>query len=174
MSIAGNLANAAASLLEGMEEIKIGKLLVSALTGLDGSDPLNVTEKPVDAGFVMTDAAVALPVQRTLEICLADPEFTPEALIQAAMSGDAASLTQSWRKKKELLYKMRDDRELVIVQTHEDTFKSMIIQDIIPHYDVMENWDAFFATVYLQKISVVKSSAAGGLMDQLKDAVGGM
>ena len=174
MSIAGNLASAAGSLIGGMEEIKIGDLLVSALTALDGSDPLDVTMKPVDQGFIMTDAAVAMPVHRTLEICLADPEFSPEALVQAALSGNAAALTMSWREKKDLLYKMKNDRELVTVQTQDDVFESMIIQDISPHYDVMDNWDAFFATVYIMEVRVVQAAGAGGLLDQALDAVGGM
>ncbi len=174
MSIAGNLASAAASLLGGMEDAKIGDLTLSALMALEGSDPLDVTRKPVDKGFVMTDAAVALPKDRTLEICLADPCFSPEALIQAALSGDAASLTQTWREKKDLLYKMKDDRELVTVQTHEEVLPSMMIQDIIPHYDVNENMDAFFATVFVMEIRVVEGSAAGGLLDQALDAVGGL
>ncbi len=174
MSIAGNIASAAASLLGGMEDAKIGDLTLSALMGLEGSDPLDVTRKPVDQGFVMTDAAVALPIDRTLEICLADPDLSPEALVSAALSGDAASLTQTWREKKDLLYKMKDDRELVTVQTHEEVLESMLIQDIIPHYDINDNWDGFFATVFVMKILVVEGGAAGGLLDQALDAVGGL
>jgi len=174
MSIAGNLASAAKSLLDAMEDAKIGDLTLSALMGLEGSDPLDVTQKPVDAGFVMTDAAVALPTQRTMEICLADPELSIEALAQAALTGDTAALTQTWREKKDLLYKMKDDRELVTIQTHEEVLESMLIQDIIPHYDVNENLDAFFATVFVMKIRVVEAGAAGGLLDQALDAVGGM
>ena len=172
MSIAGNLASAAASLLDAMEDAKIGVLTLSALMGLEGSDPLDVTRKPVDQGFVMTDAAVKMPMERTMEICLADPELSPEALVQAALSGNTASLTMTWRHKKDLLYQLFNDRELVVVQTHEEVFESMLIQDIIPHYDINENWDAFFATVFVMEVRVVEGSAAGGLLDQALDAVG--
>lgn len=158
MTIPSNLADAAAAVRDGefglIEDIKIGDLIVSALTGLDGSDEMTITEKPVEAGYNITDAAIKMPARRSLDIVLANPSYTIEAGITAALSGNVEQLVDTWREKKKRLYQIFEDRELVTLQTHEDILESMLIQSITPLYDLENNLDAFVCNVQMQQVFV--------------------
>ena len=57
-----------------LEYIKIGDLIVSACTGLSGSNEITITEKPIGAGYPITDAAVDVPLEKSLDIVLANPQ----------------------------------------------------------------------------------------------------
>ncbi len=176
--IPNNVADAAAAVKDGelglIEQVYIGDLLVSALTGLSGGDEMIVTRKPIEEGFAASDAAVRLPTVRSLDICLANPDYSIEAGATAAMTGDVSSLTDTWRDKKDKLFQMFESKEIVEVTTHENSYPSMIIESITPWYDVEENWDAYFATVVVSEIPETSSGTDGGLIDKAKDAVGGM
>jgi len=174
--IPNNIADAVASIRDGefglIEQIYIGDLLVSALTGLSGSDEMIVTEKPIEEGYAATDAAVRLPTVRSLDICLANPDYSIETGVTAALTGDVSSLTDTWRDKRDTLWQMFEDKEIIEVQTHEDNYPSMIIQSITPWYDADENWDAYFATVVVRELIETSTGSEGGLLDKAKDAVG--
>ncbi|MCP4537156.1 MAG: hypothetical protein GY832_08405 [Chloroflexi bacterium] len=176
--IPNNVADAAAAVKDGelglIEQVYIGDLLVSALTGLSGSREKIVTEKPIEEGFAHTYAAVHLPIVLSLDICLANPDYSIEAGATAAMTGDVSSLAETHRDKRDRLFQIYDDDEIVGVTTHENSYPSMIIQSITPWYDVEENWDAYFATVVVKEIIETSSGTDGGLIDKAKDAVGGM
>jgi hypothetical protein len=173
-----NVADAAAAIKGGeiglIPVIKIGDLTISALTGLSGPDAKTITRKPVEAGFTITDAAVKVPFVKNLDICLANPSFAIDAGISAALTGDFAGFTETWRDKKDQLYQIFNDTEIVDVQTHEDIYESAIIEVIDPFFDVAENSDAFFARVTVSEIMQVKTIVTSGILDQPKVSVGGL
>jgi len=177
MGLPTSLADAAASIADGtlglIEIVAIGDLAVSALTGLDGSDEMMITDKPIEEGFDVSDAAIKIPTTRTLNICLANPDFSVEAGIEAALSGSFGGFADTWRDKKEQLYEYYNNRELLSVLTQENLYTDMLISSITPWYDVNQNDDAFFATVVFKKINKVGDPLAG-LIDAAESAVGGL
>lgn len=159
MPIPTNVADAASAVRDGVfgqaQDIKIGDLLVSALMGLDTPDETAITDKPVQAGYSVNDMAVDLPQIQTWNIILTNPDISAESAVVAAFTGDASSLTQTWRDKKDQLYQYKKDRELLDIQTHEELFSNFMVQSIIPNYDVNENLDAFVCTVQLKQIKLI-------------------
>jgi hypothetical protein len=159
MGFPTNIADAAAAYRDGslglIEEIKIGDLVVSALTAIDYSHEMEITEKPLQAGYDATDAAKEIPIEINIDICLANPDYSIEAGLTAALTGNAESLVQTWRDKKNQLYEYWKTKTLVSFQSHESIEDSLLIRSIRPYFDVDENYDAFFANVTLKKIKIV-------------------
>lgn len=150
-----------------------GSLVVSALMELSGSDELDITSKPIESGLEITDAAIDVPTRREMVICLANPDFSIESGITAALTGAWGGFTDTWRDKKNQLYKFFNDREILNFNTHEAVYTSFLIQSIEPLWDVDENWDAFFARVAFKKIVIINDVLAG-LTDAAEEAGGGL
>jgi len=157
-----NLADAIQAAREGelglIEEIKIGDLTVSALMELDAPESLMITKKPIQNGFSMTDAAIDDRQPIVMTILLANPVYSLDASVDALISGDVEQFTQTWRDKKRELYQMKNDREIIDVQTHEEIYTSVMIQSIAPIYNTANNWDAFFCNIVLERIRVLGES----------------
>ncbi|MCP4712577.1 MAG: hypothetical protein GY869_28465 [Planctomycetes bacterium] len=175
MTFPTNLAEAAAAISDGtlglIQSVAIQDLAVSALTGLDGSDNYDITDKPIASGLTISDAAVKLPTIRQLHICLANPDFSVEAGLDAVLSGSFSGFTDTWRDKKDQLYEYFDEREIVSVLTQESLYTSMLIQSITPFWDINENSEAFFATVTIKQIVTIEDALAG-LLDAAEDVMG--
>lgn len=140
---------------------QIGDVVVSALTGLSAPRELDITRKPIEDGYAVTDAAVDVPQTLTLEVCLTNPGFSIGEVSSAAMSGSVSSLLSTWRDKRDYLYQILEDRELVNVLTHEGWYIDMLLHSIDPIFDADENYDCYFATLQMTQIKVVASSLAG-------------
>jgi hypothetical protein len=178
MPIPNNIADAAAAVRDGslglITVAKIGDLVVSALTDLSATLAIIPTRKPIAAGYTVTDAAVDVPQDLSLTICLSNPQYSADAALAAAMTGDVSGLTETWRDKRDQLKQMLDDREIVTVQTHEGVYESMLVTMIDPIFDVDENADAYFAYVSCTKYRQIETGAGGGLLDKAKESVGGL
>ncbi len=173
-AIATAAAAAAKAILGLVDVVKIGDLPVSALTSLSNPSELRVTRKPIGSGYAITDAAVDVPREITMGVCLADPQFTPDEIAAALLSGTLSSLTESHRDKRAALEQKKEDRELFALQTHEGVYFNMLIQSIDPIWDVDSNWDAFFASVTMVQISISDILDAGGILDQIEQSMGGL
>ena len=174
MSIPASAAAASVLLAVGnllLEDVKIGDLLVSACTGLSGANELEITRKPIGTGYVITDAAVDVPIEKTLDIVFSNPQFSPEKLAQALLTGEIESYTESWRDKKDKLYEMQKNRDIVTLQTHENSYENMLIRVIDPVFDNVENWDGWLGTVILSQIIPIAADSGGGILDSGEEAV---
>lgn len=154
-----------------LEYVKIGDLVVSACTGLSGANEILITEKPIGAGYPITDAAVDVPLEKSLDIVFSNPQYSAEAIAAALISGEADSLTESWRDKKDKLYEMQATREIVTLQTHEGSYENMLIRVIDPVFDAVENWDGWMGTVVLHQINPISADGGGGLLDAAEETV---
>ncbi|MCP4604484.1 MAG: hypothetical protein GY847_28840 [Proteobacteria bacterium] len=176
MGIPTNAVDAASALADGslgvIEIIKIGDLTVSALQGLSGGDEMRITDKPVQSGFAVSDAAVRMPVERTLDIVLANPDLAIGSVTSAVLSGDPGSLGETFRDKRDELYAYFEEKEILTYQTHESVYESAMIQSITPYFDVDENWECWIGAVHFKEIKQLVVAGAGGLFDQAKEAVG--
>jgi hypothetical protein len=137
-----------------IEKVKIGDIIVDALVGLDDTEILRVTRKPIQDGTVMTDAAIEDVQPLVMDIVLANPQYSIEQLATAALTGDTSGLTQTWRDDKRQLYQYKRDRELLLVQGHEDLYPNCLISSISPRYDTEENLDCFWATVVFERMPI--------------------
>jgi hypothetical protein len=155
-----------------IDTIMIGDLIVSQLTGLSAPRSISVTRKPIEDGFTITDAAVDIPIELNMEILLANPEYSVEAGINAALTGNLETLTDTWRDKRKELERIQDERELVTIQTHEGSYDNMIIQSIDPIFEVEDNWNAFFCSVTAVQITKVANKSTGGLVDSYEEVYG--
>ena len=164
----------AEAILGVIDIVLIGDVAVSALTDLSNPSELRVTRKPIHQGYAITDAAVDEPLEIQMGVCLADPQYTPDELARALLNGTIASFTESWRDKRDALYQMQYDRELVTVITHDQVYFNMLLQSIDPIYNTEFNGDCLFARLTLIQINVVDLVEATGILDQAKQAVGGI
>ncbi len=178
MALPVNATEIAAAIQDGtlgvIEDVMIGDLLVSALTALDTPETLTVTRKPVQQGFTVTDAAVDNNDDIILTIVLANPQFSVEAGISAAISGSVSSFTETWTDKRNKLYQMMRDREIIAVQTHDAVYSSMLISGIIPLYDVSANFEAWLGTVTCTPYTTKATTYSGGKKAQSKAWLGGL
>lgn len=155
-SIPTNIVDVANQIQSGdvgiIDVVTLGNLTISALTGISGSDKKSVTRRPVQAGFQVVKGIVSVPTDKFLNIVLADPDFSAEAGIQAALTGSLAGFTESWRDKKDLLYEMfNEDGESEIFEARlpNDVWHSRFISEIEQIHDVEEDWNCFIARVTL-------------------------
>jgi hypothetical protein len=177
MPLPNNLSDAAAAVKDGsigiIEIAQIGDVIIGALRSVSAPSRLRVTRKPVEAGYVMSDAAVEEPDDLYLQICLTNPDFSAEGLLSAAITGNPGALTATWREKKDTLYQYKSDRQLVTARTHEGSYKNRIVAEIDPIYEADENYDCFFANVIMADIRQ-KAGLLEGITDQAKKSVGGL
>lgn len=160
-TIPTNLVDVANQIRSGdiglIDVVTIGDLHVSALLGITGSDKKEVTRRPVQAGFQVIKGIVDVPTDKTLHVVLADPDFSVEAGITAAITGSIAGFTDTWRDKKAKLYEMfngpksgpNKDQPVVIeeITLQDDVWNNKIITEIEPIFDVNENWACFIGRV---------------------------
>lgn len=169
-----NLSDVAQGVANGqigiIDVIKIGEVTVSALTGLSGGDSVEISDRAVQAGFLVTEGVIKNPRERVLTIVLADPEISLEAGLSAAISGDLAGFTETWRDKKAALYAHFNALDIIDVVTHEDVYPSMIIRSITPLFDADENWDCFVAQVEVREWSERSTTSATGVDNALTAA----
>jgi hypothetical protein len=177
MTIPNNLVDAAAAVGNGelgtVETVKIGDLIVSALTGVDYPTSLSVTRKPIQTGFTITDAAVDNADDLVLDIVLTNPDYSAESGITAAITGDVSAFNETWRDKRDTLYDYLKEREILQVQTHDHLFDNMLIQSITPAYDVDSNLEAWIGTVVLVPIRLIEDDSQQGKKASAETPQGG-
>lgn len=135
-----------------VNHVKIGDLVVSSLHGLDDPISLQIAQHKVQTGSTIAYSAVDQRNSISMDIMLANPDYTVDGALAATATGNVSTLTDTWRDKKKQLYEIMDTRTIVDVQTHEELYSNCLVQAIYPSYDVDENWDCFFATVVLERI----------------------
>lgn len=180
MSIPTNLADAVAGVRDGtigVQQVKIGNIVVSALSGLRVTRRKEVTRRPVQAGYSVDMGVIDTPDQVEMDIVLANPDYSPEGLVTAAATGSLSALTDTWTDKRDQLYAIMDGREIVDITTHDQGFSSFVIEEIEPHYDVEEDVDGWVGTVRLVKFANQNSTTAVDLANAKSAAkayVGGL
>lgn len=154
--IANNITDLIQSARDGeigvIDQILIGDLLVSALSGLDAPETLSLTNRRIQDGSEMATMATDERQTVSMDICLANPELSIEGAITAAVTGNIGVLSDTWRDKRDYLRKLKTDREVVDIQTQDEIYPSFLIVGIYPRFDSDENWDAFICTVVLEKV----------------------
>jgi hypothetical protein len=181
MGIPTNVVDAASAFKDGLlgviETVQIGDVIVSALTGLQWPMEREVTRRPVQAGFSVAMGANIVPSDIVMDVVLANPNFAPEALATAALTGNLAGFTATWREKKAQLEQYFADGETLDGTTHLAPFSGYIISRIEPRFDAEENWDCWIASVTLTPFDNRQADADAGVagaMTAALQSVGGM
>lgn len=163
MTIPNNAVDLVQSVRDGevgvIDQVLIGDLIVSALFGLDAPETLTLTRRKIQDGSDIATMAIDDIQTVSMDICLANPEISIDGAVTAFATGDASGLTDTWRDKRDELRKLRDNREVVDIQTHDDLFESFLITGIYPIFNVDENWDAFICSVMLEKVRLYDTAS---------------
>ena len=153
MGITTNIADVVAGLRDGSivpREVRIGTVVVSALTGLRTPRRKDVTRRPVQAGYSVSMGVIDVPDEIEMEVVLANPDYSPEGMVTAALTGSVSSLTETWAEKRDALYALFDDKEIVDFTTHEIGYPPVyVVAEIDPQYDSEEDWEGWIGTVRL-------------------------
>lgn len=181
MSIPTNIVDAAAQIKDGtlgvINLITIGDVQVSALTGLQQPREKEVVRRRVQAGFEVIVGAVELSTDIVMDVVLANPDFSPEAAVTAALTGSFAGFTDTWRDKRDALYAIFETNEIISGSTHQGPFSSYLVSRIEPLFDNMENWDCWIGRVTLTPFNNQQLEAAADVanaMTAAKKSVGGL
>jgi hypothetical protein len=133
----------------GIQKAKIGDLLLDCVTGIRPVYRKEVTRRPVQTGFTVDVGVLDTPFELELDIVLANPAFSPENLVGAALTGNVAALTKTWREKRDELFALYNDKTIVDVTTHDQSYSPLVIYEITPQYDVEMDVDGWIGTVHL-------------------------
>jgi hypothetical protein len=181
MSIPTNVVDAVSAIKDGtlgvIATIQIGDVVVSALTGLQWPMEREVTRRPVQAGFSVVMGANIVPGDIVMDVVLANPNFAPEAVVTAALTGGMSGFTATWREKKSQLEQYFTDGEILDGTTHIAPFSGYLISRLEPRFDNEENWDCWIANVTLTPFDNRQADAdtgAAGAMTAALQSVGGM
>jgi hypothetical protein len=150
MSIPTNIADAAAGIRDGtigVQQVKIGDVVVSALSSVRITKRKEVTRRPVQAGYSVEMGVIDVPTEIEMDIILANPDYSPEGLVTAALTGSPEQLAETWTEKRDALYAVMETKEIVDVTTHDQGFASFVIESIEPNYDAEEDWEGWIGTV---------------------------
>ena len=176
-----NLADAIAAAQNGSDaitQILIGDILVTELTGLRVTRRKEVNRRPVQSGFSVDIGVLDTPTEIEMDILLANPRYSAEDMITAALTGNFSGITETSDELRDALYAMMEAKEIVDIQTHDALYSSFVISQIDPYYDADENWNGFLAHVTFQSFgSQGDSSSAVDLANAKTSAskyVGGL
>lgn len=137
----------------------IGDITVSALTGLSIQFQKDVTRQQIEAGFSVIQGVTYVPLEITMQIVFANPDYSPEALLNASLGNDFSGLTETWREKRDALFDYFNNREIIDVTTHDSLYQNFIISNISPVYDSEENYDCYIAAVTLVEYNSNQASS---------------
>ena len=175
VGIPTNIADAAAAIRDGSivpQDVKIGEIVVSALTGLQTPKRKEVTRRPVQAGYSVSMGVIDVPDEIEMDIVLANPDYSPEGLVTAALTGSPEQLTETWTEKRDALYAAMDAREIVDCTTHDQGFPpEFVIESIEPAYDSEEDWERWIGTVRLVHFGIQSGETAVDLADAKTAAI---
>ena len=136
------------------DEVKIGDLIVDALTSLSVPEGIEITTRPFQDGSRKTDVAITGNLPMSMDIVLTNPVYSAEELALAAINGTLEQFNKTWREKKKELYQLKDDREVIEVQTHDELYKDVMIKSIEPLYNAESNFDAFICSIEFERVRI--------------------
>jgi len=117
----------------------------------------DITEHPVEAGLDVTDYRIARPFTLTLDCEFMDVAFDPLSLIGNAISGNLSFDT--WRDKKDALYKLKDENKVINVATPLHLYYGVMITSISPSVNV-NTGNCFQCRIEFKEVRMVATAIA--------------
>lgn len=133
----------------GVQQAKIGDLLIDVLRGLRVTHRKEVTRRPVQRGFSVDVGVNDTPVEVEMDIAFCNPDFSPEGMLEAAISGSVEVITKTYREKVDELFAAFNEKRIVDATTHDATYYPLVIEEISPLYDNEEDLEGWVGTVRL-------------------------
>jgi hypothetical protein len=144
--------------LFGLNPATIGDLAVDISETYTTPRIAQITERPVETGFPVTDARSIQPQLITMECMFFDPSVAGKDIAKQAIQGTLVqSLTTSWREKRDRLYEIFYSQELISVSTYREDFDNVVITEIIPETNARLA-NCFRCTVHMREIRQVTSA----------------
>lgn len=141
----------------GLVPIMIGDLPIDILHSETPSYEYEVTEHPAEEGSDVTDNRRAKPVRVTLDVTLTDTSLSPSAVGTALISGTFS--LKSWRDKKDKLYDIKRNDEVINAVTDLDSYEKYVIASLTPSRTA-QNSSSFRCTIVLKQIRIVSSAVS--------------
>lgn len=141
----------------GLVPILIGELPVDILHSETPVYEYELSDHPAESGTDMTDNRRAKPIGVTLDITLTDTSLSPSSVGTALISGTFS--LQTWMDKKDKLYDIMRNDEVVDVVTDLDTYNSQVITLLTPSR-TPQNSKSFRCTIAFKQIRIVSSSVS--------------
>lgn len=114
-----------------------------------------ITEHPVEEGLSINDAKFRKPVTLTLECIFMDMDLSPTGVARNAMYGGFS--TEDRKNKRDRLFLMAEEDGIIEVVTPYRTYKSMVIESIVPEITA-RTASADFVTLTLREVVRVESA----------------
>ena len=168
MSVPTNIADVIAGLRDGslgVQQVAIGDLIIDGLLALRITRTKQVTEKPAQAGFSVGVGVIDTPIQIEMDILLSNPDYSPDALITAGLTGELSTLSSTWVEKRDALYAAFNSREIQSVTTHDQGFSNLVMASVSDLYDAEEDWDGYLGTVSLVEFAAQNLDSVVDLSD---------
>ena len=162
MSMPTNIVDAVAGIRNGtigIQQVMIGDLVVNVLNGLQIIRQKEVTRRPVQAGYSVDLGVIDLPLEIRMRCIFTNPDYSPEGLITAGLTGSLEALTMTWVEKRDRLYGIFNGKEIVSATTHDQSFPAIFIVDSVDDiYDPEEDGDGYIGEVHLVQFGVNNSA----------------
>jgi hypothetical protein len=168
VSIPTNMADAVAGIRDGtigIQQVMIGDIVVSALIGLRTPSRYEVTSRPVQSGYSIELGMIQAKEPIEMTIILTNPDYSPEGLVTAALTGSVDALTETWVEKRDTLYAYQSARSIIPLTTHDRGFSEVVVELIDPRFDPEEDWDAWIGDVTFRPFSSQSGESAVDLED---------
>ena len=124
------------------QTMKIGDILVDAVTDIRVTLRKEVIRRPVQAGF-----SVDVGIEVEVDIVLASPEYSIENLLDAGFGNSSLTLTTTWQEKRDQLLSYFSEKTIVDCTTHEASYSPLVVAEVTQRYDSEENLDGWIGTV---------------------------
>lgn len=144
------------------DTVSIGDLLVDCLESLDAPMSKEFISKPFQSGISKTDVAVDNDRIITMTIILTHPKLSLDGAAEAYAKDDFGRYGETWVDKRDTLIKYFNDKEIITVQTHDDTIPDCVIQEITPLYDSEDNYDAYICNIILEQKQIFGKEEESG------------
>jgi len=142
------------------DPVLIGDLVIDVLSFEDVTYAYEITSKPIESGFKISEAKIKKPVRIRCEGVLTDSALTPSALASGFISGSGFSL-DTWQDKKDQLKLIADRSELIDITFRLDFYPNMLIDQLKIEQRVGDKVKACFFTIEAQEVKIVSSEIVG-------------
>lgn len=178
VGIPTNIADAAAAVRGGdifPQEVKIGDLVVSALTGLRTPRRKEITRRAVQAGYSVSMGVIDVPDEIEMDIIFANPDYSLEGILTSVLTGSPEQLAETWVEKRDALYALFDSREIIDCTTHDQGYPPVfVIESIEQQNDADDDWEGWIGTVRLVQFGTQSGDTAVDLLSAASAATAGV
>jgi hypothetical protein len=133
----------------------LGSLRIDVLKAEELNVEYDISDRPVESGFDVSDARVRRPIWIRVEGILTDTQLTPTAIAGRFVDNDGFEL-ETWDEKKSALVQIADADELISITLPLGFYPNMQIRSLKVEQNTDRTGAAFF-TLIARELRIVSS-----------------